>query len=87
MKVFIPVPGLDMFLLERHRRSNGARVGDIFPLSTISEAVELTACFGAKIDKGMNSDTSLDGDHGLGDKYYLNNYDTKETFHAILSYQ
>ncbi|RDB19398.1 hypothetical protein Hypma_013486 [Hypsizygus marmoreus] len=86
-EVFVPTPGIDMFLLERHRRSNGARVGDVFPLSMISQVVELIPCFGMQIHDGLNCNTSLDGDHGFGDRFYLNNYATKETFHAILSYQ
>lgn len=87
LEVFTPVPGLNMFLLERHRRLNHTRMSDIFPLSLISQAVELVPSFGVAIQKGLNHNTSLDGDHGLGDQFHLNNYDTKETFHAILSYQ
>jgi hypothetical protein len=81
--VFKPAPHIDMFLLHRHMRSNGQRMGDIMELTDVREVVELVPRFGAKMDDALNQDNSLD----LPDSFYLNNFAGKETFHAILSYQ
>jgi len=86
---FGPQPGIDMFLLERHRRSDGTRVSDVFRLENIQGVADLVPRFGRKIDNRFNANTSLNGDDNLrfNDHFYLNNFATKETFHAILSYQ
>jgi len=80
---FKPAPHIDMFLLHRHMRSNGQRMGDIMRLMDIREVVELVPWFAAKMDDRLNENNSLD----LPDSFYLNNFADKETFHVILSYQ
>ena len=81
--VFAPAPDIDMFLLHRHVRTNGTRMGDIVCLTDVREVVELVPRFGARMDDGFNCDNSLE----LADSFYLNNFADKETFHAILRYQ
>ena len=83
MDVFAPAPDIDMFLLHRHLRANGTRMGDIVKLTDVQEIVELIPKFGARMADGLNCDNSLDH----SDSFYLNNFADKETFHAILSYQ
>jgi len=80
--VYLPAPGIDMFLLHRHKRSDGSRMGDIFPMDQILEVVELIPKHGLHADPHLNCDNSLEGN-----TFYLNNFANKENFHAILSYQ
>lgn len=82
IKVFAPAPDIDMFVLKRHLRGN-KRVGGIFELTDVREAVELVPQFGRKMDPALNANTSLE----LANSFYLNNFADKEAFHAILSYQ
>lgn len=83
-EVFVPEPGTDMFVVQRHHRQDGSRVGDIFKLTDICEFVELVPKFGQHpVPDGINCDNSLE----LFRYYYINNFAAKETFHAILSYQ
>jgi hypothetical protein len=58
--VFAPAPNVDMFVLNRHTRSNGSRMGDIFRLTDIREVVELVPQFGLKMDNQLNCDNSLE---------------------------
>lgn len=82
-RVCAPAPGTDMFLLCRHYRSSGARMGDIMKVADILEIVELVPKFGRYADERLTCNNCLE----LGDEFYLNNFAGKETFHAILSYQ
>jgi hypothetical protein len=83
-EVFAPAPDVDMFRLHRHFRSDGTtRMGDIVSLTDIREIVELVPVYGAQMDPRLNCDTSLD----LASTFYMNNFASKETFHAILTYQ
>ncbi|KAF7971739.1 hypothetical protein HWV62_20051 [Athelia sp. TMB] len=93
--VYHPVPNIDMFLLERHYRTTRSRdgkknrVGDIIRLSSVREVVELVPVFGARISDHDKDDCEINCDNSLEkiDRFYLNNFASKETFHAILSYQ
>lgn len=71
-----------MFQVNRHKRSNGRRMGDIVPLDRILQVVELVPKHGMHIDPSLDCDNSLEGD-----TFFLNNFSNKENFHAILSYQ
>lgn len=82
-EVFVPEPGIDMFVVNRHVRHDGTRVGDIHRLIDICEWVELVPKFGKKIAPNINSDNSLE----ILSSYYVNHFSSKETYHAILSYQ
>ena len=84
--VFVPADGIDMFVLLRHRRGDGSRMGDIVQLDTVIQVVDLVPRFGTFADRSMTCDTSLDSDLS-GEVFYLNHFSTKENFHAILSYQ
>jgi hypothetical protein len=79
----IPEPGIDMFSVHRHFRSNGTRMGDVLPLQNIQQIVQLIPKFGAVADPAFTMNNSAE----IGREYYLNNFADKETFHAILSYQ
>lgn len=83
--VFVPADGIDMFVLLRHRRGDGRRMGDVVQLDTVIQVVDLVPRFGTVADRSMNCNTSLDSD--TGEAFYLNHFSTKENFHAILSYQ
>jgi len=84
VSVFAPAPDVDMFQLHRHFRSDGTtRMGDIIRLTDIREIVELVPVYGSQMDPRLNYNNSLE----LADTFYLNNFASKETFHAILSYQ
>ena len=73
-----------MCTLHQHFRSDGVTcMGDVIPLTSIWEIVQLVPVFGAKMDVRLNSNSSLD----LADEFYLNNFANKNTFHAILTYQ
>ena len=81
--VFAPAPNIDMFLLHRHLRANGARMGDIVRLTDVREVVELVPRFSARMDHAVDCDNCPE----TSDSFYLNNFADKETFHTILSYQ
>ncbi|KAF7969079.1 hypothetical protein HWV62_28378 [Athelia sp. TMB] len=83
--IYTPEPVIDMFVVERHIRANGDRMGDIFQLTDIREILELVPCFGKKIPAGVDCNNSLNSEDI--DSYYINNFSDKETFHAVLSYQ
>ena len=83
--VFVPADGIDMFILLRHRRGDGRRMGDIVSLENVIQVVDLIPQFGTMADRSMTCNTSLDSD--LTEAFYLNHFATKENFHAILSYQ
>lgn len=82
-EVFVPAPDIDMFIVNRHFRSNGTRMGDIIRMKDIRDVLELVPVFGANMRDDMNSDNSLE----IAKSYFINNFADKETFHAILSYQ
>lgn len=81
--IYKPAPVVDMFLLNRHFRGNGTRMGDIYPLTSVREVVDLVPQFGKTMDRHLNCNNSLE----LPTNFYLNHFSDKETFHAILSYQ
>jgi hypothetical protein len=78
-----PEPGIDMFLVTRHFRSNQERMGDIVHLQSVRRLVQLVPKFGRYADPTLTKDNSAE----ICTEYYINNFDDKETFHAILSYQ
>ena len=82
-RINVPEPGIDMFSVHRHLRSNGTRMGDILPFQCIEQMAQLVPKFGLVADPAFTMDNSTE----IGQEYYLNNFDGKETFHAILSYQ
>jgi len=82
-RIFIPEPGIDMFVVSRHLRSNGTRMGDVALLQNVQQVVQLVPKFGKYADAALTKDNSME----IGQEYYINNLSDKETFHAILSYQ
>lgn len=83
--VFVPADGVDMFILLRHRREDGRQMGDIVSLDSVIQVMDLIPQFGTTADRSMTCNTSLDSD--LTEAFYLNNFATKENFHAVLFYQ
>jgi hypothetical protein len=81
--IYVPEPGIDMFVVHRHMRSNGIRMGDVLPIQHLQQMVQLVPKFGAIADAAFTKDNSMD----IGGDYYVNNFDDRETYHAILSYQ
>ncbi|KAG1877527.1 hypothetical protein F4604DRAFT_1580762, partial [Suillus subluteus] len=78
-----PAPVTDMFLVQRCIRSNRDPSGDIVPLSSVHQVIELIPKFGREVPLSMNCNNSLQ----LAREFYVNNFADKETFHTILSYQ
>ncbi|KAG1816283.1 hypothetical protein EV424DRAFT_1325000, partial [Suillus variegatus] len=81
--VVAPASVTDMFLVHRHLRLNQAPLGDIVPLDSVRQVIQLVPKFGAQIPPTMDCNNSLH----LAHEFYVNNFADKETFHAILSYQ
>jgi hypothetical protein len=82
--VFAPAPNVDMFLLHRHFRTGGTtHVGDIIRLTDVREILKLVLVYGSQMDLHLDWNMSLD----LTNTFYMNNFASKETFHAILTYQ
>jgi hypothetical protein len=81
--IFTPAPNINMFVLNRHSRANGTRMGDIVCLTDVREIVQLVPRFGSQMNLNLNCDNSLE----FTDSFFLNHFADKETFHAILSYQ
>ncbi|KIK37684.1 hypothetical protein CY34DRAFT_92314, partial [Suillus luteus UH-Slu-Lm8-n1] len=73
----------DMFSVHRRVRSNRDPLGDIVPLSSVRQVIELIPKFGREVPLSMNCNNSWQ----LAREFYVNNFADKETFHAILSYQ
>lgn len=83
-EVVTTAPGIDMFLLHRHfRAGNVKHMGDIYPITSIREIVDLAPVFGRQMDKHMDCNNSFN----VPTSFYLNNFSDKETFHSILTYQ
>ncbi|KAG1816300.1 hypothetical protein DFJ58DRAFT_712213 [Suillus subalutaceus] len=83
VRIVTPAPVTDMFLVHRHVRSNNTALGDIVPLESVHQVIQLIPKFGQQVSASMNCDNSLQ----LAREFYVNNFADKETFHAILSYQ
>ena len=83
VEVYVPTPGIDMFLIHRHMRSGGRTcMADIVQLDTVLQVVDLVSKHGQHTDPALNCNNSLEGN-----SFYLNNFANKGNFHAILSYQ
>lgn len=80
-------PNIDMYLLQRHFRSSRLpsgeqiRMGDIVPMDSITQPVELIPVYGKKMDPRFNSNSSLE----LATNFYLNNFDDKDFYHSLLT--
>ncbi|KAG1908771.1 uncharacterized protein F5891DRAFT_937599 [Suillus fuscotomentosus] len=78
-----PAPVTNMFSVQRHVQSNQDLSGDIVPLSSVCQVIELIPKFSQAVPPSMNCNNSWQ----LARKFYANNFADKDTFHAILSYQ
>lgn len=83
VRVVVPAPKIDMFLVHRRLRSNGLPLGDFIPMDSVHQVVQLIPKFGAVASPEMTCDNSVD----VAREFYVNSFANKETFHAILSYQ
>jgi hypothetical protein len=83
IRFITPAPVTDMFLVQRRIRLNHEPLGDIVPLGSVRQVIELIPKFGREVPSSMNCDNSLQ----LAREFFVNNFADKETFHAILSYQ
>lgn len=72
-----------MFVVTRHLRSSHVRMGDIIHLQNVQQAIQLVPKFGRFADTKLTKDNSME----IGKDFYVNSYASKDTFHAILSYQ
>ncbi|KAF9220459.1 hypothetical protein BS17DRAFT_852137 [Gyrodon lividus] len=83
VRIVVPTPKIDMFLVHRRLRSNKLPLGDIIPMDSVRQVVQLIPKFGAAASPEMTCDNCLD----VAREFYINSFADKETFHAILSYQ
>ena len=58
-------------------------LGDIIPLDSVCQVIQLIPKFGVEVSSIMTGDNCLH----VGCEFYINIFADKETFHAILSYQ
>ncbi|KAF9222828.1 hypothetical protein BS17DRAFT_836007 [Gyrodon lividus] len=83
VRIIIPTPKIDIFLVHHCLRSNKLPLGDIIPMDSVCQVVQLIPKFGAAALLEMTCDNCLD----IARQFYINSFADKETFHAILSYQ
>ncbi|KIJ59743.1 hypothetical protein HYDPIDRAFT_32958 [Hydnomerulius pinastri MD-312] len=83
VRIVVPTPKIDMFLVHRRLRSNKLPLGDIIPMDSVRQVIQLIPKFGAAASPEMTCDNCLD----VAREFYINSFADKETFHAILSYQ
>ncbi|KAG1724156.1 uncharacterized protein EDB91DRAFT_1239997 [Suillus paluster] len=83
IRFITPAPVTDMFSVQCRVQSNHDPLGDIVPLDSVCQVIELIPKCGREVPLSMNRDNSLQ----LAREFYVNNFADKETFHAILSYQ
>lgn len=83
IRVATPAPHIEMFLVRRRVRNNRQFLGDIVPLDSVRQVVQLVPKFGARVPENMTCNNSLE----MAAEFYVNSFADKETFHAILSYQ
>jgi len=58
-------------------------LGDIIPLDSVRQVVQLIPKFGSVVPQEMTHDNCLD----VSQEFFINSFADKETFHAMLSYQ
>ncbi|KAG1802576.1 hypothetical protein EV424DRAFT_1331381 [Suillus variegatus] len=83
LRLVTPTPVTDMYLVHRCIHLNNTALGDIVPLESVRQVIQLIPKFGREVSAAMNCDNSLQ----LAREFYVNNFADKETFHVILSYQ
>ena len=83
VRVATPAPDIEMFLVRQRLRSNNMPLGDIIPLDSVCQVIQLIPKFGVEVSGMMMGDNCLH----VGREFYINSFADKETFHAILSYQ
>ncbi|KAH0838797.1 hypothetical protein J3R83DRAFT_7194 [Lanmaoa asiatica] len=74
---------LEMFLVQCWRRRNGRCLGNVVPLDSVRQIVQLIPKFSAKALQNMTCNNSLE----IVKEFYVNSFTDKEMFHTILSYQ
>lgn len=76
-----PDSATQMHILKRSTRSDNSVLGDIVPLTRIRSAIELVPRFGTHADPRLTAENSLE----YCTEFWLNKYETKETFWAFNS--
>ena len=85
LHVVTPAPTIEMFLVHQHFQSNGMPLGDIIPLDSVCQVIQLIPKFSLKAPSEMVGDNCLHLPAGC--EFYINSFADKETFHAVLNYQ
>ncbi|KAH7908791.1 hypothetical protein BJ138DRAFT_1012076, partial [Hygrophoropsis aurantiaca] len=84
VRIVVPAPMVEMFLVKRRFRSNDQPLGDIVPMDSVRQVLQLVPKFGSSdVSEEMTCDNVLD----VCREFYVNNFANKETFHAILNLQ
>lgn len=81
--VCVPEDHNELFLVHHCYNQDRQPLMHILQLSNVQHLVQLVPTFHTAVTGDITADTSLH----LYDDFYLNSYFSKETFHAILSYQ
>jgi hypothetical protein len=69
-----------MWVLQRSRRENNSRLGDVIEIRQILTAAEVAPRFGKKAIPHLTSGNAL----ALSKTFYLNHYCDKEVFYMLL---
>jgi hypothetical protein len=75
----IPDPITGMYVVKRALRTDGSRIGDIFPLSRLRVPVELSPQFGEIADTRLKSTNSFE----YTSEFLLNKYSDKQIYHSV----
>ena len=68
-------------LLGSQTLDNGERVGDVVPLTDITQPIDVVPAHGATINHRLTHVNSLE----IPVTFLLNNFDEKETYYSLLS--
>jgi len=78
---------VNMYLLQQHFFSTASCMqepvwmGDVIPLTDVQQAIDIIPVFGQARNRDIDSTNALE----LSNTFYLNNFSSKELYHALLS--
>ena len=76
----VPERATNMYVLKRSTRADGARLGDIVPLSHIRVAVDLVPRFMEAADSRLMKESSLE----YSSEFLLNHFFDKQLYYSLL---
>jgi hypothetical protein len=73
VRVVVPAPKIKMFLVHHRLRSNGLPLGDIVPINSVRQVVQLIPKFGTVVPQEMTHDNCLN----ITREFYINSFISK----------